>query len=238
MKKWLILLIVATAGFSKTHAQVETDFELLQIVKVAEIYRQAPNLSFSAAYRYADSSLPDSILEHVDGLYKMSTGRYWIVLDSTEQLQGSLYNLTVYHEDSAISINKRQEYAEKLRLPFMDSAFRNSNVSSLSITEYDDSTRKLTVYFKPGSNFSQYEMKYDKYKFYMRNMTYYLRNVMNDGTGVTSGTAVITVAFSNYSTAAIDQSVFNEEKFIYKSGGQFHVQPAYSNFSLIVNTDH
>lgn len=238
MKKWLNVMIAVAAGLSRAQAQVETNFELLQIVKIAEIYRQAPNLSFSATYQYADSTSPGTVLEQVDGIYKMSAGRYWIVLDSTEQLQGSLYNLTVYHEDSTISINKRQDYAGNLRLPFMDSAFRTSNVSSMSITEYDDSTRKLIIYFKPGSNFSQYEMKYDKYNFYMRSMKYYLRNVMNDGTGVTSGTAVITMTLGSYSTAAIDPALFNEEKFIYRSGGQFHLQPAYAGYSLIVNTDH
>lgn len=237
MKSLLILFITFACGL-RMQAQVEQKFELLQIVKIAEVYRVAPNLSFTAVYTYADSTLPDTILEHVNGTYKFSSGRFDNVLDSTEQIQGSLFNLTVSREDSSIIVNNRQDYAKQMELPFLDSMFRNGNVNSMSIVDYDDSTRKLTILFKPNSNYSRYEMKYDKNKFYISNIKYYIRNVMNDGTGVTSGTAIVNLLFSNYSTAPINPSVFAEDRFIYRSGSTLQVQPAFAGFNVVNNTAH
>src|ERR1700694_3864092 len=124
----LALSIAATTGRAQ---QVEKGFELLQLVRIAEMYKAVPNLSFSVNYTYADSTHQDSLLEQLSGSSKMSAGRYWMMLDSVESVQGSQYNLVVYHQDSTIAINARREYGNQLRLPFLDSMFRNNNLDSL-----------------------------------------------------------------------------------------------------------
>lgn len=230
--------LVFGAAFIKGHAQVETGFELLQLVKIAEVYKASPSLSFAVSYDYADSTAPSTVFEHMDGQYKMSSGRYWMMLDSTEQVQGNNYNLSIYHSDSVISVNDRTKYSDQTRLPFLDSVFRNNNVTSMGISTYNDTTLKLTIQFTAAASYSKYEMLYDQNKFYIRSIKYYIRNVAYDSSAVTSGTAVVSMTMSNYSTGAFDPVIFNEDRFIYRDGLGFHLEPAFYGYTLINNTNH
>src|SRR3982750_3152057 len=107
--KSLLTAVFACLIFIKGKSQqVENDFELLQILKIGEVYRNTPNLNYSMTYTYADSSLPGTILETMTGSCKLREGKFWRILDSVEFVQGQQFNVVIYHQDSTIVINDKK----------------------------------------------------------------------------------------------------------------------------------
>ena len=213
-------------------------FELTEIVKLAEAYRNAPNLSFDLSYTYADSANPTTILEQMSGSTKISGGKYWSKLDSVEFVQGGRYRLAVYHEDSTVVAADRAAYDDFLRLPFLDSAFRQANVDSMKVTTVSGPLWRLQIYFNPSSGFSKFVLEYDKNTYRTTKIEYYVKNSPVDNTGTAIGTAVITLTVSNYSLLPVDPLIFNEEKYIYKSNGVLVMKPTYAHFTLVNNTSN
>ena len=106
-------LLFSLKSFSQ---EVPKGFELLELVKISEIYRLSSDISFDMAFTYADSAQPNTIMEQLQGSYKIHHGNYWGIIDSIEYLQGSLYNLAVFHNDSIINVSNRLIFWPRLEL--------------------------------------------------------------------------------------------------------------------------
>lgn len=231
---FLISLILPYHLFAQT--RVETGFELHEVIKIAEMYKNAPNLSFTVNYKYTDSVRVDSVLEEMTGYSKISDGRYYSFLDSSEFVQGYQYNVLVFHRDSAVVVNNRQEYPDLMKLPILDSIFQSAYVDSMKIYATDDvPINTLQLYLSPSSPYANYILVYDRNSYRIQNVHFYVRNAPTED-GVTSGTGAVTLTFSSYSTSLVDQEKFWEDRFIYKQGGEVHLKPAYSGYQLLDNT--
>jgi hypothetical protein len=239
MKKFhralFIVLIILFQNKLQAQQQLK-GIEMLEIVKISEAYRAIPNLSFSIDYTYADSANTTLIAEQLSGISKVGSGLYWTMIDSVESLQGSEFNIVAYHSDSTIVVSNRSKYGNILRVPFLDSAFRKANVDSLRIDYVNSTTKELVALFKPGGPYSKYVLRYNPQTYLVNSIEYYLKD--SDLPNIPSGTAVITVSISNYSTAFIDPAIFNEGRFIYRQNGQLAKTSAFSNYALINNSSN
>lgn len=236
MKRLLLLSFTLMSGYAFSQ-QKEKGVELLQLVKLAEVYRNANNLSFSVTYTYADSTAPSTYLEQMNGTTRISNGKYWSMIDSVEMLQGNYYRLSAYLRDSTIIISDRLKYDDMFRLPLLDAAFRTANVAATSIYQQNDSTWSFTVNFNPSSGYSKYVLVYDPRNFRLKQVQYFIRNAAKeDGSGVMTG--LITMKMTNYSTAVIDPSLFNEERFAIKVNGVWTVRPQFGGYYLINNSSN
>ena len=212
-------------------------FEFGEIINIAEAYHRAPSLSFNLQFNYTDSTRQDSILEQIPASYKMQGNMYWAMIDSTEIVQGNSYNVSIFHYDSIIAIANPQQSANVMQLPVLDSLFRTENIDSMNVTQVNDSTRKLQMYFNRLSKYSNYLINYDQNSYLMHSITYFIKTpAYDDGSG--SGISMIKIIFSNYSYDIIGNNFFQEDKFIYKQGDKFFAQPSYSNFQLMVHTSN
>src|SRR5689334_9120434 len=112
MKVVLKSVFICIVLFSNSvNAQsVPKGLEIMEIIKIGEAYRTASDLSFDMNITYADSATPKSITEQIAGNYKIHGGKYRGIIDGVEFLQGSQFNMAVYHSDSVIVITDRQEY--------------------------------------------------------------------------------------------------------------------------------
>jgi len=233
LKCVLILLALSSAN---VHAQdVPKGLEVMEIIKVAEAYRIAPDLSFDLNIAYADSANPASVIEQVTGSYKIHEGKYWGIIDSVEFLQGSQFNMAVYHADSVIVITDRQEYTSVLQLPLMDSLFRAANITDISVSNLNDSTRSLRILFNGQSPYHSYELEYNIATYRMRQVKYYLAEMAADTPG-SSGVVCVTMRFSNYSENMISDDTFKESQFVYRFADEIKLQPSYEGFRLMINT--
>ncbi len=238
MKKLICLAIVMTQlQIQPINAQtVQPGFELLEILKISEVYRVMPNLSYNIKYIYADSVLPATVLEELNGFSKISEGRCYTMLDSMEYVQGYRYGVTVLHLDSTIVVGDTKCNSTVMQLPVLDSLFQKILVNATNVTQVNDSLRVLTIQFKGIAPYSQYKIHYNSNKYLVNKIEYFMRNVQVEEGAVTSGTALITLLLSNYSEQSFDKQIFQEDKFLYKLNGEIHAKPAYSNFKLVVNT--
>jgi hypothetical protein len=210
-------------------------FEYTEIVNMSDTYRQMPSLSFNLVFSYADSARPDSIQEQLTGSYKIQNGMFWAMIDSTELIQGSNFNISVFHRDSVITIAPTQPAPDLMQLPFLDSLFRSQNIDSMNVTNVNDSTRSLRMYFNARSQYTSCVIQYDPGSYLFKSVTYNVKTPPTaDDPG--SGISVLKIVFSNYSTQLINEDYFREDKFIYKQGSQFLGQPPYNTFQLVVNT--
>jgi hypothetical protein len=239
MKRYLIIIAGCMGlSFSALAQDIPPGMEITEIFNIMETYRQAPHVSFDVQFQYADSTQPAVILEQLYGNYKMQNGKIRGRIDSTEFIQGDVYNLTVFHDDSIISVSDRQRNNDLLRLPFLDSVFRNQNIDSMYITQLNDSTRSLKINFKTGSGYSGYELQYDLNNYYIRKIQYAIPGANMDENSTGSSTSIVSIFFTNYNTAIIDESNFREDAFIRKQGTQLFAQPAYNGFRVLVNTSN
>jgi hypothetical protein len=228
-----LLICLTIPGYLNAQLQVEKGFEFQEIVKIAEMYKNAPNLSFTIDYNYADSLHPDSTLEHLAGSCKMSDSRYYTNLDSAEYIQGYQYNVAVFYRDSAIIVNDRQEYADLMKLPVLDSVFNGAYVDSMKIVAIDTASNTLYLYLSPSSPYSKYYLIYSPLNYRILGIGFYIKNAP---IGEAIGTAKVSISFSNYSTNPIPQDTFWEDKFIYRQSGEVRLKPTYASYQLLDNT--
>ncbi|WP_290710688.1 hypothetical protein, partial [Flavihumibacter sp. CACIAM 22H1] len=180
--KYLYILLGLFTGLVSSAAQaqeVPKGFELMELVNISQTYLRYPNLSFDLIYTYTDSSNPTVVYEEVQAKCKMQNGRTWSKIDSVEFVQGNMYNVVVYHNDSVIMVNDRVEQNSIFQLPLMDSLFREANVDSLEVSRLNDSTRALLIHFKPGAFYKSYQIKYHPYTYLIRSITYFLPDEEN-----------------------------------------------------------
>ena len=233
MKISVLILFLITGLASR--AQVDKGYELLELVRITEVYTKAPDLSFDIDYVYADSTAPATVLESMSGNMAISGGRFYAMLDSTEFIQGYQYGLAVYYRDEIIVISDRQEFGDVLKLPVLDSTFQQAHVDSMNIVQVNDTTRELTIYFNSGGPFKRYKMRYDARTFLISTISYFIQNIEPETGGLTSRTAIITMNFSAYSTATVDPTLFQEDKFVYKQNGELIQKYPYEDFRLFNN---
>lgn len=238
IKRFIILMTALWMMSNKLSAQTVTKgLEMGELIRISYAYRQTPYLSFDITYQYADSAAPSTILEQINGQYKIHDGRYWAMLDSTELVQGNNYSLAVFHDQKIISVHKPVYTDDKvLQLPVMDTIFYNYS-DSLSVTQLSDSIRLLKVYLKQGLPYSGYEVRYNSNSYFVNSVQYYMKGAaVLDSIGGGSGTSLIKVTLSNYSEAPISEDVFMESKFVYRDSS-FYTRPDYSDYELMVDGD-
>ena len=251
-KKYLLLTGLCFCSWGKMQAQgVIKGFESGEIITIAEAYRQVPDLSFNVDFTYADSAYADSIIEEIPGSYKIHNGHYWTMIDSTEILQGGSYNIAVLHYDSIITVSNIPRYTNVLRLPFLDSLFLAANVDSMNVTDLTDSSRELRMDFDSLSPYRSFLMYYNRNSYLLDSILYFTRSPnlysdpLNPGCDpfigcpdTTTTAAIIKIVFSNYSYQVVDDSYFQESKFIYTVSDKVYLKPDYANFQLMVNTSN
>lgn len=231
---FLFITGVSLAG--KCQNPIEPGFEVLEFYKIADAYMSAPNLTFKYTIDYRDSVYVDSILEESGGSYHISDGKFAMTIDTViEIIQGDQFNITVYHLDSMIIVNKKTE-VDVLRIPALDSVFRASYVGPITVTTLNDTTRRLYFAFTNDEHsFKDYRLDYDSRTYMARGMRMLIRQVADPSQGM-SVTGILTIDFSEYSTEPISPDYFDESRFIYKSGSTFSVHPDYTGYEILNNT--
>lgn len=240
MRLFKPMIILFVLGFYKQGgAQVLRGTETSEIIKIAETYRLSSSMSFQTHFTYTDSARMDSVLDQLDASYKIKNGKYWSQIDSIIFLQGANYNVAIYQQDSVVMLNKKQDYTGVMQLPLMDSFFRAANIDSMAVTALNDSTNSLRIYFNSASVYHSYVVQYDPASYLIRKVIYYLPDSgLEDNFSGASGIVCVTINFSGYSANEIDESVFDENQYIYNQGGTFYVQVAYNGFRLIVEWEN
>ncbi len=222
------MLLLAKVSMASQAQPNDGGFLLLEIQKISEVFKNKPNLSCSLTYTYADSLTPGSPIETINGQMKISNNKSWTLLGTTEIIDGSQYNLALYHDDSTMVINNKKSYETIMRMPFMDTSFQNNSIASFATTPIASPLKQISILFKPGLGYSKYTITFDMQTWETQSIQYFVKDPL-----LTSGTAVITLTITNYDAVTpISQDLFNEWKYFHFSNGGFLTNPPYSYFTL------
>lgn len=232
----LCLLFAFTVAGRVQAQQVDKNAELGELIRMMSAAQDIPflTLQFNTTIRDSAGIAPE--VDSIGGMYRMSEGRYWAMVDSVEYVQGFNYNLAVYHTDQLIAVGKPSVNLPAFQLSLLDSIFQQVHVKSVSITQVDASTKLFRMEFNEESPYSGYEMHYNPFTYQVSSIVYYMKNAYEREDG-TVGTAKISTVFLSYSMEEFSRDYFMEEKFIYKDTKGFSTRPAYSAYQIIITSD-
>jgi hypothetical protein len=233
----MLSLLFGLLHFFGYAQQVDKGFELYELLKIYQVYKQIPHLSFEMEYTYADSVQPAVVQERLRGTTKISNSLSWQLLDSTlELVEGQRYIMGIYYSDSIITVSNRPPSPGVLQLPLMDSLFRAALVDSMCITGKQNGEKLLSIFFRPTSMYSHYRLYYDARTSLINRIEYYTKTINLSEEEGGSGTSLITLRLSQYSFDPVPGELFREERILFKNGRTFTAAPAFADFKIIDNT--
>jgi hypothetical protein len=233
MKKQFFIALVLLIAAVKGNAQaVPKGTEIQELVWVSQVYANAPNLSFSLSYSYADSLYPTTLLDSSMMTCKLSKGRSFTSNTEVEYLQGREFNVYVSKDDSLVMVSPAQDYKSLFKAPLLDPAFREGHVNGMLICEINDSTRKLCVGFRPESYYVNYIMVYDPRNGFVKSISFCTRNLYGMYDLPADHILKTTMTMTGYSTAPVEAIVFNENRYVYRLNGELFLQPEWEGFRL------
>ncbi len=209
---------------------------IMEMVTLSGHYKNVQNLSFAVDIRYTDSVNTATAVEQMQARYKLHKGSFYSLIDSTEFIQGSRYQLKINHYDSVISVYNRRETADLFNIPVKDSLFW-SLTQSVHAGDVNDSVRLIRIVFRPGARFTSYELTYIKGSYRIRQVKcYFSAHQPGVDPGLfPSGKALISFSYRDYSTEPVGGAWFNEDKFVTLREGRFVPQPAYAGYYIETN---
>lgn len=230
-KYYLVVLLLCKGVFSFSQA-VPRGTELQELLKITEVYKNAPSLSFDLKYTFADSLTWTDLTDSMFASCKLGYGKSFISNSDFESLSGFEYNVTVDKEDSFIYAMRRSSEESILQAPLMDPVFRKAHVDSMRVDVINDSTWQFLAFFKTESFYSYYEMNYDPGTGFIKRINYHGRNDPGAHDIPADHIVCATIYLTNYSEATIDPVTFNESRYFYKLNGTLYLQTAWQDFQF------
>jgi len=232
-RRMIISLFIMGQSSAQAFCQVVPEgSEIQELIRIGESFRIKPFIAFNIHYAYSDSATWPTPVQEISATYRMSEGRYAAVIDSTELMQGTNFNLVVYHDSKVILVSEKKPVDEGLlQVSALDSLFVANLVDSMEVTTVNDSTRKLEIHFRPEAPFVHYEITYNPTTYLIRKVLYYQRSTGDE----VENYSVIEAVFSNYSESPISDTYFMESKFIYRTDTGIMARSPYQDYEVIMN---
>jgi hypothetical protein len=248
MKPAVILLCCLSWMAPWFNADAQTlngvDQLVTELKKVQAAYKAHP-LSFDVKYTYAGDSAPDRALDSLSGRMEMAGDNYRCLIDSTETIRNSRYNITLFKEDKVMYVSKPSVVASGTDpLQVMRSAMQRSGAGECNILR-EGRNKIFRISFKEGSPYRKMEMTVDTTSGYITGMRYIVKTVLlmesqdNKEAAAQQGYdeyAVVQVSYSAYRKIPADLSRFNEHTYFRKEGSELLTTEAYNDYKLFVGT--
>ncbi len=173
------------------------------MINVQANFTEATNLSFNLKFFSTQKdSTGTYATDSTSGTYKISGNNIWSLVDSVEMVQNAAYKVIVYDNDSSLFIT-HPDIISKAIFPnnFLDSTFLQYEVNEMSFTNEGANSTKLSIAFKPQSQYLSYDLYYDKTTFLVSKLEFKVAENENDY-------VKISLVFSNYVTTPIDNEIF------------------------------
>jgi len=230
---------------SSVTAQTKDSTALIidELKQIQKAYTQSSSLSFNMQYRYANESKPFVILDSVSGKIEMQNGNCHYIMDSIETIKNGRYSIILFKENNMMYLSKPVE-ADQGQNPLMmlDSALIKSPGMLYSVKQ-STSIKQITLLFPKG-------MMYKKIDFFIDNKTGFLSKAIylmktqllmddqneNIDKKQYDEYARVELNITQYSTATIDPSVFDEQKYYTKQGKDFKTTESFKQYKIFIGS--
>jgi hypothetical protein len=234
MKFKFYIVIILLCGNVPGYGQgaVAPGTEMQELVRIADVYDNIPNLTFHMYVTYADSLTWWQYLDTMDVFCKISYGKSFLYNDDIELLQGREYSVYVDKLDSFIVATPVREQKSIFQAPLLDSTFRAAHVLGMSVSIVTSTTWRFKVTFKPESYYLTYDMLYDPKTGLVESVNFHVRNEGGTYGIPTDHIVCATVTMGDFSYEVLDAALFNENRYFYKLNGSLNLQQAWQQFHL------
>lgn len=222
---------------------------LLECMNINKAYLNNSYLSFNVKYKYSFESAPSTILDSSQGVFKMNGYKYWGKIDSVEMLQSDSFNVTVFKQDSVVSLGvTHSNFIPALPLAQWDSMFFQNDRFTFS-TSVDSIWKKITVNYSANLPYKKCELWYDSVTYRINRIKYTVSQYAGEEAFYSlpdgGSYAIVDMLFTNYQTGTFGDSVFSPWVYVTYAGGTYSLSSAYSGGyqlystspGIIINTD-
>jgi hypothetical protein len=200
-------------------------------------------LSFQTMIYYSTESNPTTYLDSLPAIFKLAGPGRYTKIGNTETIQNLTQIVYLYNDDSTlitspVVIDSLSPYpsaaGQEFILNNLDSNFIMANVDSMTVS-IQNGVKSLEFYFNDSCRYYNCIAKYNPTTYMPISFSYILRSSKATETGEMNGDgAIVTMVFSNFSTAAFDTTPLNTWTYIYiGSDGKAGPQPAYGAYTFI-----
>lgn len=245
MRKLLVLVFLSASVCISLRAQ-----QTATIASVANLLRQmetaydtARSLSFKVAYTYTDENDPGQILDSLYGQMQISNNRYHWNISTTEVIADSQYAVMLFKDDKLMYITKPLQKEMRLDpLARLDSALFLIKGLQCSINTQKDITI-VNLDFPDSSLYRKISLTIDKKTGFITKTEFIVKaealkqygqfdeNLKHD-----DSYAHIEANYSDYSTAIIDDSVFNENSYFQRNGKNFTTVSPFTDYKIFIGS--
>jgi hypothetical protein len=238
MKRFL-LFVTACILTVPVMAQLENATRLLKNIQLG--YTAHP-LVFDVKYIYSNEHTPDKILDSLKGRIEMNGSDYRYLLDSTETIHNSKYNIILFKEDKIMYLaGASAQLATQDPLQSLQDILQKSGVKNCTISGEKGKT-VIRFDFAAGGPCKQMTVIADTLKQRLYTMEYIIKTTLlkdpqdnTDAEGYEEY-ALVSTSFYNYHDLQPDSSRFDEKTFFFKEDAAFKVMPAYEEYKIFVAT--
>ena len=241
-----VLSIIGVCAALYIHAQdtVAIGRAISMIHHVQEKSLEKP-ISFDLRYTYSNEHTPGTLLDSMEGKIEMNGENYRCLLDSTETIRNSKYNIILFKQDKVMylaSNNNAGAAAPTDPLQTLRTFLEGAGKSACTFS-HDRKNTIINIIFPAGGPCKQLSITIDTVAQRLIAMQYILKTSMLMSEDVQQETpegyeeyAQVKASFYNYREMPADNSRFDEKAFFYKDGAAFKVMPAYEDYSIFVGT--
>ncbi|OQP52820.1 hypothetical protein A4H97_24280 [Niastella yeongjuensis] len=233
MRNITIVLLIILASCQKGMAMynpIDTSNLWREILKLEAVFLDTSHLGFNATIYFADVDTV-TVRDTIQAVYKLSKQKYRIEMDSTVIVQNDFYHLTIYKEQDIAILNRPVQFGINLfQVKLIDPDFSQFHIQRLHATD-SAGYRKLSVDFKTGSPYTQYEILYDTSNYHISRVEYDLKKDL-----VTPGATDhynVRIVCSGYQTGTFNDTVFSTNNYFIRKEGTINLQPPYTSYELI-----
>jgi hypothetical protein len=247
MKTLKVLLIASICiGWMsvKSVAQESMDTTRLfaEFKKMKAVY-EGKGLSFDIRYTYASEKQPDLTLDSLNAHIDMAGNKVHYQVDSTETISNGRYNIALFKEDKIMYLSKGTPVSTSDPIQQVRAIIGDSAITSCAIKD-EGKLKVIRLTFGEHSPCREMSMTVDNNTGYLVVMRYIVKTeLLLDGKGADSNIeavygqyAIVNSTYHRYKLFTPDNNFFDESRFFYKEGNEFHPTAAFSEYKIFVGS--
>lgn len=239
------LLFFTMKGYGQQNDSAQYK-EILQFFDaVAQVYKQASKLGFTAKYIYTDELQPKKVIDSLKGEYIINGQNYWFRIAQTETMKNDSLVIMLFDEDKMIYVRKAVQQAGFDPVDQMKN-FLSAKQKVTSKIVRGKKYNELQIGFPAGMDYKSVNLTVEKSTGYLVKSVYFIRTTLltditddkdADNANSFSDYARVEINYSDYHVDT-SNSLFDENRFIRRSGKTITASEQYKNYKIFLGSSN
>jgi len=238
----LLSLGLVTVCFSYSLAQDEKQAAIQALKRLATVYKSSMNLSFNAAFYYADEKQPHEILDSLQGKFKISGNNYWYALANTEIISDGQFAVILYKEDSLMYLTRSSAATQSINPVALIDSFlvHNTNLNLHSRT--NNGQQMITIDFPANGPYKSIVYTINPKTGFVVQMRSIVKSdqLLDPGVraagGSSPGYAIVDVVLNNYKVNEPGSNIFSMSNYFKKEGKEYVTVAPYNTYKIFLGS--